>query len=254
MKRAYNLSCIDRQHVLTYLCPEEKPFFRARIFMKGPLMERAKGDPFLSRQLIEANIDFIGKGSGQTIAPHQVHGVDILLPSQNNILPARPRADGIFLSGTDYEGSLRYADCMPVLIASPVPTPWVLMLHSGYKGTVRNIVSSGMAVVRSHIKEQNFNRVYAWVGPGIGTETYWRDEGDEWSHQGIKNLSSIFYRKEGKRIYFNLLGAIREQLQVEGLQGKNINSIPICTYKDEKICYSYRRGDLHSRMFFLASL
>ncbi len=41
--------------------------------------------------------------------------------------------------------SLRFADCCPVVIASDSPEPWMLLLHSGFVGTVKNIVGRSLA-------------------------------------------------------------------------------------------------------------
>ena len=70
----------------------EETFF-AKLYARGPLGDAAEGDPAA-----------VWSSLGQTyhgrplVAPHQVHGVRIIEASEEEVLPQRTEADGVFIS------------------------------------------------------------------------------------------------------------------------------------------------------------
>ena len=102
---------------------------------------------------ISANFFMKGETPGHVSAPHiipsQVHGKNILVVNASNVsdyaLPLRPEADGILLTVPNVTASLRFADCAPVMICGD---SWVMILHSGYKGTALNISGAGLRIAR----------------------------------------------------------------------------------------------------------
>ena len=173
------------------------------------------------------------------ISPRQVHGKNIIVVDSENLsryaLPERPEADGVLLTTKNISASLRFADCAPVMIYG---SEWVMLLHSGYKGTVLNISGYGLELVN--------NAMGAWVGPCIGRE-YCRDINDEWTQKGMKAFHRENYDVNGGKVYFDLAGEIRSQLVVAGLAEENITLSGINTLTSPE-CYSYRRGDIKERM------
>ena len=83
------------------------------------------------------------------IAPRQLHSSEILCVNDENfseyVLPAHPEADGILLTTSRTGAALRFADCAPVMLWGK---KWVMILHSGYKGTVLNISGLGLGLVK----------------------------------------------------------------------------------------------------------
>jgi Uncharacterized conserved protein len=80
------------------------------------------------------------------VAPYQVHGTTIIPSSSSFALPLRPEADGVLIdTSSNSMASLRFADCCPVVIAAYSPEPWMLLLHSGFIGTAKNIVGRSLA-------------------------------------------------------------------------------------------------------------
>ena len=175
----------------------------------------------------------------------QIHGKNIIFVNDENILeysfPKRPEADGIILTAKNSQASLRFADCTPVLIFGK---DFAMLLHSGYKGTVLNIVSEGINLL-GHEDVKNFR---AWIGPCIGRKDYCRNiENDEWTLRGLKTFHEENYDKKGGKIYFDMSGEIKLQLIDSGLNYENIELSGINTFEDLR-CYSYRRGDKTERM------
>ena len=182
------------------------------------------------------------------IMPSQVHGSEIIIIDDDNYLfPERPKADGILLKTNRVSAALRFADCAPVMIwpGDNNNSSWVMILHSGYKGTVLNISAKGVRL--SGTDSQN---LCAWVGPCIGFQDYMRDlNNDEWTQTGLKTFHEGNYRlsDDNHKVYFDLANEIKSQLLDSGLRRENITMSGINTFRDSKCC-SYRRGDLKERM------
>ncbi|MBQ3457333.1 MAG: polyphenol oxidase family protein [Synergistaceae bacterium] len=183
------------------------------------------------------------------VMPSQVHGNKILVVDAKTpgefFLPSRPEADGILLTVPGVQASLRFADCAPVMLWGTSPD-WVMILHSGYKGTVLNISREGLELVSRIFGEASSREAFAWVGPCIGRE-YFRKSDDEWTLRGIESFHRDNFDVKGENIYFDLAGEIRCQLLDYGLRSRRVALSGIDTLKDER-CYSYRKGDVHERM------
>ena len=194
------------------------------------------------------------KDSLPEISPKQIHGSEILCVNDENFsgysLPNRPEADGIFLTTAKAGASLRFADCAPVMIWGK---SWVMILHSGYKGTVLNISGHGLELVRQKFGDDAVKNACAWIGPCIGREHYCRDEPDEWTQKGLKSFHIENFAGKGKKIFFDLAGEINAQLLDEGLTEKNIKHSGLDTFTSPE-CFSYRRGDIKERMTLRVNL
>ena len=190
----------------------------------------------------------VNAGSLPHVMPSQVHGKNILIVDADTLpefsLPSRPEADGILLTVPGVMASLRFADCAPVMMWG---ASWVMILHSGYKGTVLNISREGLGLVGGSVSE-----AHAWIGPCIG-RGYFRKAHDEWTVRGMDAFHPENYDVDGENVYFDLAGEIRCQLLDAGLSEGSITVSGIDTLKDSR-CYSYRRGDVHERMTLLVSM
>lgn len=190
-------------------------------------------------------------GSLPHVMPSQVHGKNILVIDDSNIadcsLPLRPEADGVILTVPNVIASLRFADCAPVMIWD---SSWVMILHSGYKGTALNISREGLRIAREIFADVSGS--CAWIGPCIGRE-YFRKANEEWTSRGITSFHRNNYDIDGDKVYFSLADEILSQLLDEGLRRENIFLSGINTLTDSRCC-SYRRGDIHERMTLQARL
>ena len=188
------------------------------------------------------------------IAPKQVHGSEILRVNDGNFeeyaLPNRPEADGVLLTTTRAGASLRFADCAPVMIWGE---KWVMILHSGYKGTVLNISGHGIDIVRELYGYDAVKGACGWIGPCIGREHYCRDTADEWTQEGLRSFSRKNFDERYGKIYFDLAGEIHTQLLEGGLCEGNIKHSGLDTFTSPE-CYSYRRGDIKARMTLVVRL
>jgi len=249
MPEFYRISCKKGQYIFNYLFPEKQEEISVSLFMKGPLMRTANGDPSASFSQISGP----DPSSNRLIAPKQVHGTMILTGLQENALPNRPEADGILLdSFSDLPGSLRFADCFPIIFSLPLNEPFLLIAHSGFKGTLRNIAGKAVSHLENLCGKSNLSKCQVMIGPGIGPCCYWREKDDPLTSTAITSFGNERSFQVRNKVYFDLAGVISDQCIAKGIPGGNIHSVDLCTCCNRDICYSYRAGDLKKRMFLLA--
>ena len=234
---------------LEYLYPEPNTPFFIRLFLRGTGMDQVLGNPARARALAEPLIP----RQGALIAPHQVHGTFMVPGEASYALPERPEGDGVFLETPGIEGSLRFADCFPVVLASVTPSPWIAILHSGFKGAVSNI-SGTVCEKLFAFRQRQPSATFAWIGPGIGRKSYNRKHNDPWTKKGLSVFSRENRYKSSDDVTFDIGGQICRQLLDAGLPPKNICSLPLCTFERSDLFYSYRNGDSENRLFLLAFL
>ena len=234
---------------IVYRAPEGKDPFSIRLFLRGPAMDQALGLPSNSRELVAHDFP----RQGPLIAPKQVHGTKIIRFEESTTLPERPEGDGVLLTSKDVEGSLRFADCFPIILASLKPAPWIALLHSGYRGVVRGIAGKACEELFT-VGGADPSETWAWIGPGIGKNHYSRKNDDPWTQRGRKVFSHENMVEQGELVFFDLGGEIRRQLTANAINDEMICSIPLCTFENNDVCYSYRRGDKNGRLFLLAWL
>lgn len=200
----------------------------------------------ITPEFLEAQFFMKGESAKSgDISPHQVHGSEIICVNDDNFSQfTRPEADGVMLTTTKASASIRVADCAPVMLWGKF---WVMILHSGFKGTVLNISGRGCELVRSLFGDEAVRNACAWIGPCIGREIYCRDSFDEWTQKGITNFHRDNFDDKGEKIFFDLAGEIHSQLIEAGLDEANITLTGINTFTDSNCC-SYRRGDKTERM------
>jgi copper oxidase (laccase) domain-containing protein len=252
-----------------------------RFFLKGALLDKGFGDAVSSRKVLTPLLGELLP----MVAPRQVHGVRILDATLENTRGASTpvEGDGVLLDAREalrtgagleapgleapglealgLEASLRFADCAPVVI---LPSreggkaencdAWALLLHSGYKGTVQNIVKAGLEKVRDRYGAEAAHWARAWVGPCVGGENYPRDR-DEWTLRGLQSFHKENVKSGGERgekVFFDIAGELECQLKNAGIREERIFLARIDTFARPDLCYSYRRGDRELRMFLWA--
>ncbi|MDD4160499.1 MAG: polyphenol oxidase family protein [Synergistaceae bacterium] len=249
IKRGFDYRYDKEQKELRLIMPEElKNHFFASIYCRGEIMDRSQGDPGIIWASLSSNFNNI-----QLVAPHQVHGTRVIPSSSSFALPLRTEADAVFIdSSSDAIASLRFADCCPVVIASDSPDPWMLLLHSGFAGTAKNIVGKTLTMLYEEKgKEWRKDRTWAWIGPCICMECYSRKFDDPSTQDALNFFSpDNFYIKNGL-VHFDIKGEVIKQLVQCGLPYDNIYDSSDCTCCSNGLYYSYRAGDKISRIFLL---
>ena len=236
------------QKELRLIMPEElKSSFFGSIYCRGVLMDSSEGDPEKIWGIMSSNFNNV-----QLVAPYQVHGIHVIPSSSSLALPLRPEADGILIdSSSDSMASLRFADCCPVVLASDSPEPWMLLLHSGFVGTVKNIVAGSLAIISENRPGGSGVRIRAWIGPCICKECYSRKKDDPSTQNAMNVFSPDNYYEKNGMVYFDIKGEIKRQLMQCGLPYDNIYEADGCTFCNNDRYYSYRAGDKGRRIFLL---
>jgi len=240
-----------------------------RFFLRGPMLDNGLGKGAASRTALSP---ILGEPS-RMIAPKQIHGTTILETVAENAVsvesvmsrsaPRDKEADGVLFDACEAgslgtEASLRFADCAPVVVA-PSPewvelngTPWVLMMHSGYKGTVLNIMEAGLKKARARYGAPALDGAWAWIGPCIGGANYPRGI-EEWTLRGLETFREPNVGKKGEKVFFDIAEELKFQLMDAGIAEERVFLSGIDTCERTDLCYSYRGGDSTARMFLWAA-
>lgn len=194
------------------------------------------------------------KKTDMVISPRQIHGSNVIEAVENVSLPLRPEVDGIIITSPGIVGTLQFADCFPVVLFSKVPHSWVMLLHSGFKGTVENIVNSGWKKIKEIFPLISPEEVEAWIGPGIGPCCYSRKIEDMWTKKAMLNFNKKFFSIKGEYVNFNLPEVIFSQIHNLGVKSEKIYSQGECSSCNCHKFYSYRKKDKKSRMVLVAQI
>ncbi len=193
------------------------------------------------------------QGLGPTLSLRQVHGDRIL--TEEAIEQGGVEGDGIFIQRAGVTSILQFADCYPVFFFGGVANPWCLSLHSGFAGTILNIVGAAAKFLRT-LGKDDLSSVMAWIGPGIGCCCYSRCLDDRRTIKAMNKLDSHRYRIDSRMdmVYFDLMGVIKDQITAIGIPDKNIAVAGGCTACDDLRCFSYRKGDVKARMVLFSRI
>ena len=141
------------------------------------------GSPFKVRLTLKGvaapqEISRLGGSERAFVLLRQVHGTKVVPAAEALHYPEREEADGLLITPGSPLCGLQFGDCVPVLILSASREPWMLALHSGFRGTLKNIVASGMDAVRKEGMAADGEKLHAWVGPCISGSCYSRSMSD----------------------------------------------------------------------------
>lgn len=125
------------------------------------------------------------------------------------------------------------ADCVPVLLADRAATA-VAAIHSGWRGTVANVVGATVAALAGDGVEPS--QLVAAIGPCIEVEAF--EVGEEVAEQ----FAAEHVRREpGARPHVDLVAAVRAQLVAAGVPKDSIERVGGCTCRHPEQYFSYRR-------------
>ncbi len=169
----------------------------------------------------------------------QVHGDNIsLADSAENFA----NTDSLLTQRRKLLLVISVADCVPVLVFDG-KLKIAAAVHSGWKGTARNIVGKTANVLR-HELNSNPEDVVAFIGPSAGACCY------EVGEDVARHFSERYLKAAGKpgKFKLDLKRAIADQLAEAGIPGRNIDVSEYCTICDLNF-HSFRRdGESSGRM------
>ncbi len=173
------------------------------------------------------------------VFPEQVHSDCVKVVDKPGKVS---RCDALIARNSNLFLTIQTADCFPVFLYDPQARV-VGIIHSGWRGTARNIVGKTIALMESECNV-NPERIIAAIGPGVQQSCYQVDDQTA-SHFNERDLvpDGIGHFK------LDVQGAIVRQLQNAGVADERMERDTTCTHCETDLYYSYRRdGHQSGRM------
>ena len=168
---------------------------------------------------------------------NQIHSSKVIQITKSN-LNKKIEADGMITSMNNVVLGVLTADCAPIFIYDH-KCKFVCCLHSGWKGTLKNIAKNAIKIFDKH--NINSRNLTAIIGPCLGARNYEVDKSFEKRFCNKKSSYSRFFRKKNNiKFYFNLRGLIKYQLKELGI--KKIHNVNLDTYSNKSLFFSHRRS------------
>lgn len=189
----------------------------------------------------------------QTVTCHLTHSTDVWVVTAADCGRMVGRSDALVTAEPGVYLSMRFADCIPILLHDPVRGA-VGLAHAGWRGTVKNVAG---AVVEAMVSELRCSpeTIMAVIGPAIGPCCY------QVGQEVIQAVETAFPRRDpagddsarllsphdGRRAYFDLWEANRQQLIAAGV-GRVVVS-GLCTACHADRFFSHRAARGHTGRF-----
>ncbi len=177
---------------------------------------------------LKAVCEFSDASFSRILFPKQIHSNIILEDKEGE-------GDGIITSTPGTCACIKTADCFSVA-AADTPNNVFGIFHSGWRGTVKNILGEGI----SAMKKYGASEISAVIFPGI--EKCCFEIGPELVPVFKKNKIPV--EKKRDQLFADIKSCIKNQLEKSGV--KNIKDLSVCTCCNEKF-YSYRRNGTSKR-------
>ena len=199
----------------------------------------------MSRDLSKDSVDItplakrLNVSMEDVIGMDQVHGTQIYMVGNMDTTHTMGKTDGLitkdkstFLYGT-------FADCVPIFLVDP-KTRFVGIIHSGFRGTLDNIVGKTMQLLKKNGVDPK--RIRVGIGPSIRNCCYSiLPERALLFSETFPLWQKKILTKKGRKIYLSLQKIVMLQLIEEGIQKKNIEEKQLCTSCKKTMFFSFRR-------------
>ena len=200
-----------------------------------------------SKENVKKNIRIALKNIGverkKLILINQIHSNKIYHIDNKNYKD-KFYGDGLITKDKKFALAVLTADCAPIFIFNHKKNI-ACCLHSGWKGTLGNIINK--CVLKLKDSEKESNEIVAVVGPCIGFNNY--EVSKNFKNKFIKKnkqYNKFFKSKSEYKDRFDLRGIINYQLKEAGIT--NIYNIKRDTYQNSDIFFSYRRSINQSKI------
>ena len=175
----------------------------------------------------------------------QVHSDKVLIVDNNYI--NKTEGDALITNMVNTPLVIKTADCIPILLYDRVAKV-TAVVHSGWKGTLNNIVINTLNIMVDKYKLKKEN-ISAYLYPSI-RKCHFEVEEDVYNlfKNKITNINK-YITKKGIKYYIDL-----QQIVIDNLKQNNINNIydaNICTYCHNDIYHSYRYNHTDKRNYLV---
>lgn len=172
----------------------------------------------------------------QVVSTELVHGNTIHKVVEEDLEAVIPRTDGFITNKRNVFLAITTADCLPIFLYDPTNDS-IGLVHAGWRGLEKEIIASAITNLQEcyGCKPEN---ILAVIGPGIGVCHF---EVQEDLLLIFKEYPQAIETKNGKH-FLNLKEIAKKQLQMVGIRQANTEVSPLCTYCEENLFFSHRRG------------
>ena len=169
---------------------------------------------------------------------HQVHGPEVCAVRQGEVFDNGAKADALVINDPRRLVSVKYADCVPVLLSTPDGRA-VAAIHSGWRGVVAGVVPAAVQSLLN-LTHSAAHELVAAIGPCIGPERF------EVGPEVLDAFTSVFgpnapIKAAGQKGFIDLKLAVHLQLIQAGLSANQIETNDLCTFRDRDEFFSHRR-------------
>ena len=139
--------------------------------------------------------------------------------------------------------AVRTADCLPIFLTN-FDGSFVALIHAGWKGLLNGVIEKTINNISSS------SEIIVWLGPCISQESF--EVGNDVHDLFINKDSNTkkAFKLLKNRYYLDLAGAARlklNHLNIDNISGAGVTE-DFCTFRDQKIFFSYRRDGNTGRM------
>jgi YfiH family protein len=171
------------------------------------------------------------------LACHQIHSSDVVV-AREPFQGSRPRADALVTDRPGIAVCASAADCGPVHFADP-RSRIVGAAHAGWRGAFTGVLENTIAAMeRLGARRAD---IVAVLGPSIGPKNY--EVGPEFIERFVEadaaNAGYFTPSRNPGHALFDLNRYTVDRLRRAGVAAEALNR---CTYEEEDLFYSYRRG------------
>ena len=181
--------------------------------------------------------DWMGVAPDRLLACHQIHSPDVIVAREPFSGP-RPRADALVTDRPGIAVCASTADCGPVLFADPQARV-VGAAHAGWRGAFAGVLENTIAAMEGLGASRE--NIVAALGPSIGPKNY--EVGPEFVDRFIEadaaNDAYFAPSKNAGHAMFDLNRYTVDRLRKAGVNAEGLDR---CTYDEEDLFFSYRRG------------
>lgn len=182
----------------------------------------------------------------------QVHGAGVCDVRCGGTFENGVRADALVTDDPSRVLSVKYADCVPILLASADGRA-VAAVHAGWRGLVAGVIAAAVKRLEKVAARPAVTFIAA-IGPCIGFEAF--EVGSEVIEAFEKLMGSDAPLRAGRpgKGHVDLRQAAFLQLRATGLSHDAIDTTDLCTYTEAGQFYSHRRdGSATGRMAAIIS-